>query len=321
MKLLKIFIFIIFILYFEFIFASSEISLITNKDKIDISETLDLEVSIKYDWEIKESQNYAISWFENFDILWKTSYMNKMIKSWKETQSLTYKFKLQAKKAGVFSIEILDKKKIIEVVWEKLTVWVNDSLMNFSKEDYEKDKLLYKKTSSLSSNSWTVFTWNIDQNNNWTDIKNMKDIYDIKSQAFIWPFSFISILLFIIIIFIIFLLYYTYTRFIKNKKNFLEIKEIKQVDYKKILDFVELEYINSQKDVFYWKLWEFIRQYLDDKVEAWLSFKTLYEIKSYLKYDLYNLVEIIYFPEYNNKEDTREQRLEILALIRDKLWI
>ena len=83
---------------------------------------------------------------------------------------------------------------------------------------------------------------------------------------------------------------------------------------------VEKKYLNAEKQVFYAKLSEVIRVYLDDKVKLWLSTKTLKEIKWEINNYLYKLIEKVYFPEYDRKEDNLDQR-EVILKQTKKLFL
>jgi len=153
------------------------------------------------------------------------------------------------------------------------------------------------------------------------DNRIMKDIYDI------WPdiaYNYIDIFasfIYIIVFLLLYFLYkqynkYKYIIFIKNEKEYIE-----KTDYIKLINDIWVKYIESEKNIFYQKIAEFIRNYLDKEKQAWLSTKTLKELKNNIDIDLYKIIENIYFPEYDYKEDDLSSRLAIIEKIKKYLEV
>jgi len=140
----------------------------------------------------------------------------------------------------------------------------------------------------------------------------MSDIYDIKSNIInINDFIFLNI----IYIFIFIMLFFIF-KIYKNKKRKITQVQKKKPNYKSILQKIEKEYIEKDKDVFYAELSKFVRLYLDIQKQGNLSTKTLEELENKIDLDLYDILKKIYFSEYN-KEERKDNRQQILNELKE----
>lgn len=99
------------------------------------------------------------------------------------------------------------------------------------------------------------------------------------------------------------------------------IIEKRQIDFQSLLQDIERNYLDTEKEVFYGKLWALMREYFDEKIENGLSAKTFWELRKKIKKypSLTRIYEQIYFPEYNLETDTPQQRIQIIHTLKDEL--
>jgi hypothetical protein len=83
---------------------------------------------------------------------------------------------------------------------------------------------------------------------------------------------------------ILFYLYKYYSNKTKIEPEIIEIKKREKIDYINILSKIENKYINSSKDIFYSKILEILKLYLEEKENKSISKMTFGEINK-LKLD------------------------------------
>jgi hypothetical protein len=106
----------------------------------------------------------------------------------------------------------------------------------------------------------------------------------------------------------------TFSQQIEKKE---EIENIK-TDYLIIIKEIENIFINSKAEIFYAKLDEILRIFLEEKKNISISNLTFEEIKSInLEKNIENLIKDIYFMEFNqNLNDSLDLRNNILEKLK-----
>jgi len=91
-----------------------------------------------------------------------------------------------------------------------------------------------------------------------------------------------------------------------------------EINYINILKNIEEKYLASSKEIFYSKLSELIRLFLEEKQEKPISKMTFEEIRSLnLEKNIENIIKDIYFKEFQKYiEDNEELRKKILEEVR-----
>jgi len=148
----------------------------------------------------------------------------------------------------------------------------------------------------------------------------MTDIYDIKDILLWFPININYSLVYII--FLIFL--YFLWKYLNNNKQekieeIVEVEEkVENKDFNKILEEIEKKYINIEKNIFYMKLSEFLRDLLEFKWYKDISKMTYKEISRLdLDKNIKNIIKNIYFKEYKKEIiDSEKQRKEIINDIK-----
>jgi len=155
---------------------------------------------------------------------------------------------------------------------------------------------------------------------NYDNINEIKvtEIHDIKDNIIGTPFNStnsISFIIFLLFLFFIFLLYWK-----KDKKSELPKKEKVNIDFNKLINEFEIKFSNLSKDLFYSKILEILKLFLEEKKWKPFTKMTFKEIKS-LKLDkkLENLIEWIYFKEFKKEIDDSEESRKLLFLEVKKL--
>lgn len=150
----------------------------------------------------------------------------------------------------------------------------------------------------------------------------MTDIYDIKQNLLWMPINFLYSIFFLI--FIIFL--YFFYKFLEKRKNYkkksTEISKpliVKEIDFIKILDNFEKKYLQENKENFYSKLLQILREIYKykNKEDIWkLTFDEINKLN--LDQNLKKLIKNIYFKEYSRDiEDDEEIRKNLILEVRE----
>lgn len=149
----------------------------------------------------------------------------------------------------------------------------------------------------------------------------MTDIYDIK-QNILW----LPIDLFYSVVFVLFYIFFyiILSKYLNKdkvlKEEIIEKESITKgkVDYIEILEEIKNKYLNSSKEIFYSKLSEVIRLFLEENQEKPISKMTFEEIKSLnLEKNIENIIKDIYFKEFQKDiEDNYELRKKVLDEVK-----
>jgi hypothetical protein len=153
----------------------------------------------------------------------------------------------------------------------------------------------------------------------------MTQINEIKPVMLWLPINIFNTIIFVLFLVILYFVwkYFTKQKEVKKEKiktNFWKVESID--DFKKDLENLEKNYLNSNKDIFYQKLSEILKNIFLYKTKKDISKLTLSEIKKIkLNQKLINLIENIYFKEYakqidDNAEIRKNLILEIKKLIK-----
>ncbi len=98
----------------------------------------------------------------------------------------------------------------------------------------------------------------------------------------------------------------------------------KKINYQKVLKNIQTHHFSDSKEVFYGKIWELFREYLDNKVKYGLSWKSLSEAKKTLPKWLHSLYTNLYYPAYDTKKDSPSSRKKIIEklekIFSKKTW-
>lgn len=306
------------------VFAWLKLDFSSDKKEYNIDENIIINIDISGD---NSKWNLSIKWIENFNVVLQNQSESVSIINWKITTNKYIKLYLAATKAWEYdlwpiSINWKDFWEPIKlkITWERLMINPNikkkvSSNNKVEKQDFDKIDLSWNEN-NISSKKVIWINW-----------EEMIDIYPQK-WFLIWDiFSKLS-LYFLLISLILFFLFWLIKKYIplliSSKVEAIEHKKIvkKKVNYEKLINEIEEKYFNKKKEVFYSKLWNLFRIYLDDKVWDWLSKKSLSEIRLSKKLDknLLELYQKVYYPEYDNLWDDIDKRKDILKQTK-KLFI
>lgn len=154
----------------------------------------------------------------------------------------------------------------------------------------------------------------------------MTDIYDIKANILWLPIDIFYSIIFLFFYIFFYLILNKY--FSKNKEKNTEIFQLnistqkEKIDYLEFLQNIEENYLNSEKSIFYSKLSEIIRLFLEEKLGKAISKMTFDEIKDLnLEKNLESILKNIYFKEFKREvEDDINSRESIILKVK-KLFI
>lgn len=130
----------------------------------------------------------------------------------------------------------------------------------------------------------------------------MTDIYDIKGIVLWYIFDIKYSFIYILFLIVLYILWFLMN---KNKNNIKQeniVKKVVKIDFDKLLDDINQKYLSSDKNLFYTKLTNFLRELLEYKWYKDISKMTFDEISrldinNNIKYILKN----IYFKEYQKE--------------------
>jgi len=333
--------FFVFILTISSVFAEIKLIINTDKKEYNIEEDILFRINISSD---ENSSQLIVNWLDNFQIVWRRQTQSNYNINWVQTSNLNLNLKLLSKKSWEYTLwpvsikswtwitsKLITSNTIkIKITWER--IMVNNLIV--SEDEEVEDKIENLDKVDINPNINNEQKEFIKKKILGIDWKEMTGIY--KNKEFIkWDLfskELIYILFLLIILVILWSISYKY--FIKyllklnkklEEKNNVKKEAIKKkINYNKLLEFLEEQYIDSKKEIFYAKLWDLFRIYLDDKVLKWLSkksFKEFLEIDiSWLlddeKEKIIKIYEKIYYPEYNKKLD-EEDRGEIIEEMKN----
>jgi len=149
----------------------------------------------------------------------------------------------------------------------------------------------------------------------------MQNFNDIKPIILWFPINISNTILFIIFLVVLYFVW----KYFNNKKelkpviietNFWKVTSLE--DFKKDLKDLEKKYLKENKDIFYPKLSEILKNIFEYKTKKDISKLTLSEIKKQkLNPKLIDLISSIYFKEYAKKiEDSEEIRKDLILEIK-----
>jgi len=300
---IKVAIFIlIFFFWLSSVFAETQIILKSSDTQINIDESLNIELQIILDWELK-GWNIAILWLNEFKQLGTKNGSSYSNINWKISNMQTITISLAPYSTGSF------------IVWPAV-IWSGTG--EIKSNTIEVEVLDIKKEESS-------IIWKSNEEDNWSldekEEENIKNEWIIYDYHILWKFNYY----FIFIIFLLIIISLYFVDKYNNKPKKIVKKEIvfdlnleKEKLIKK-LDKLKKNHEKYQKPEFYSKLNIIFRQYFK---LLWIKDSetlTLKEIKS-LKLDnkLVNLFEKSYLKEFNEQIDIIDERDD---LIDDLIWI
>lgn len=150
----------------------------------------------------------------------------------------------------------------------------------------------------------------------------MNDIYDIKANILWLPINLFYSLVFVLFYIFFYVILSKYLNKDKEKKvkmlhcNISTKKE--EINYINILKNIEEKYLTSSKEIFYSKLSQLIRLFLEENQKKPISKMTFEEIKSLnLEKNIENIIKDIYFKEFQKDiEDNEELRKKVLEEVK-----
>jgi hypothetical protein len=297
-------------------FAETNIEISTYKTTYNIDENINIEIELKSSE--KKPFELTINWLDKFAIISKRQSQNFSNINWEQNSIVKFSFLIQAPNEWKYEIwpvftkswNVKSNTLYIEVEWER--IMINN---NFSKKYSPWNTNNGDKTQDIDE----IDLWNTGKKENkkifWIYGEEMKDIYENKN-------FYLIIFYWIILLFLFIALLYFISKKSPLKKSIKIEKKVEKkkviINYSKLLKEIEKKYIEEKKDIFYNKLSEVFRIFLDDKISPWLSKKSLKEAKQSIK-DTYiiEIYEKIYFPEYDTINDSKNERLELLSTIKN----
>lgn len=149
----------------------------------------------------------------------------------------------------------------------------------------------------------------------------MTDIFDIKNNLLGFPINitFSAIYIFLIIIYYFALKKFFEMKKIEKKPELIQKKqETPEINFLNELNNIKQSYIESETNIFYFKLWELFRLFLEKKYKKNISKLTFRELqKVQIDFAEKELFWQIYFKEFMQKfEDNKENREELIEKIR-----
>lgn len=288
-------IFVLIILFLNtLVFAENNINLESDKVDVNINDSFVLSVNIEstYSWSIEVSD---IKWLDQFTKIWQETSNQVSIINWESTSKYWLRITLKPNQLWKFLIWPAELK-----VWEET---INSNLLEINVNN---DDSLF---SSPNINS-------LSDDNNIGNVNDKDDIRWIKNSTGML-YNFIYYQLLIILLLILLYFYYLYINNKKKNKDLkvAEIKSAKDINKQLIKKIkILLKKVDElNKTEFYEKLNKLFREYFEI---LWIKnneMMTLKEIKELnLDKDLIQLFEKSYLSEFNDKNDTKEKREEII---------
>lgn len=303
-KIIKISLFIMFLILPSLLFAKTTISLQSNGTEFDINSPITLQANIvpEWWWEISIKWIWWLSWFQ---IVQQNQSQSYQTINGKTTAQINFILTVKAIAPWEYTIwpivlqewtqEVSSNTIKIKVTWVQIFMGGNTSSVS--------------NTSSLPQNPSVVTPQPTlpQPNNDWT-------IKDIKPNLQVSLFHYFLTLI-LVLVFSLFGYFYRYLD--KKRKLLSDAPEIvsqplKEINYKSLIRKIEKKYLTSSKNIFYAKLWSVFRLYVKNKIDSDFDAKTLHQAKQVLDNDFLQLLEKIYYPEYNKEQDNEEQRKNII---------
>lgn len=321
--MIRIIVTFLFLFLYESVFALVNIDFNSDKRIYNIDDNIILNVKIDTDED--STLNLDIKWTDWFLVVWKKQSRNVSIVNWEKNTFYNLNISLQAPKSWKYNIwpiviknwDINYESNIveIEVEWERIMINNNFSNTDLSwsldNEEQDLDNIDLGNTSKNILKDVLGLDWEL-----------MKNIYPEK--WYLLPKIISKESLYFLIFWLLILIIYFIFRKILNKyilinnKTTLVREKKKIINYNVLLKNIEKKYISADKYIFYWKIWDFYRLFIDNKLQKWFSKKSLNEIKKDKNIDIsiIEMYEKIYYPEYNNMWDKLEDRWKIIQDIK-----
>jgi hypothetical protein len=317
------------------VFASSSIRLNTDKNQVDIQDIVELRIDIELENQT-ESVQIEIPGIDDFMVLWQSESQSTTSINWVSSQNFVLVLTLKWRGSWTYElwpIRIWDLEsniQTIEVTWEQVFIWWQiDTGQALTREKVE------EKAQDFGQQLADEFDKQLEEERNkkiideYSSTEVPNEFRDIKKLTHISPIHIKNTLFFLILLGLWCICYKIYKHFMNWLKEqemtevVTEKKEMiqKQTDFQSLLKDIEIHHLDTDKEVFYWKLGSLMREYFDEKIEKWLSSRTFWELRKQIKKypSLTRVYEKIYFPEYNLEQDTERQRIELINILKDEL--
>lgn len=320
-KILFIF-WVLLLNFYKQVHADTEINIEVSKTNIDISEIITLQIQVSQNTLWAVSWEIFIPWLEDFHVINKRQSQSNIIVNGKQTRDIELILNLKAKNSWNFLLWPINywgsesNTLSIEVTGTELFIGgqADNNLKDVvpSQDSFEQEeKIKSKKEQDILNSFWKS-----------TIQKSFHDIMPNTSSKLLDLQKSVSIILLLLLLYIGLKIYKKIIPIIEKntKKNTHEIPVI-TTDYNSLLESVKNNFIHANKDIFYGKIWEITRRYMDEKIEPGLSTKTFQELQIKIESfpNFAKIYEKIYFPEYNTSPDTVEDRLEIINTLKNEL--
>ena len=320
-NLLKILlIFILALTFFCLSFASTSLSISSDKTNYTLWEIINVNVSIS-GWEIDYFELDSITWIENFDILRRSSSSSIQIINWVRNTNVNFILSLLPKNSWNFILWPAYIKN-----WNIKSNFLNIKII--SSQESINNKLKDNKNDTQN------ITWKSYEKSDKID-KSNQELYDINDIEGVKQFFPKNLLFYPIILFLFFLIFYLFlVKYLNSqkKKDVEKIdKKIKTYDKDSIthiileLESLEKNFLETEKNIFYEKLNSIFRKYFKFlwlELAENMSLKEL-EVKT-LKLGIknWNFLEIFkesYFLEFDSKNDNPKIRENIIGEFMQEL--
>ena len=130
----------------------------------------------------------------------------------------------------------------------------------------------------------------------------MTDIYDIKGIVLWYIFDIKYSFIYILFLIVLYILWFLMN---KNKNNIKQeniVKKVVKIDFDRLLDDINQKYLSSDKNLFYTKLTNFLRELLEYKWYKDISKMTFDEISRLdINNNIKHILKNIYFKEYQKE--------------------
>ncbi len=322
----RIILWIIFFLSFSTFALASSIGISTNSQEYNIDDTVQLIIEIENDG--TQNGELQITGIEdNFHIVWQSQSSQRQNINGEVQQKQYFNIAMLAHESGEYNLgpviltyedgNVVTSNKVnIEITGERIMVNPNLPYRSTPVSNTWGQELDtgVKQTQDLSK----IQLWNKSQQSNtekdilWIHGEVMTDIYDIRPNILPQPWNILWVIFAIVGTILIYSATYLWNIFHSPGKA--KIK--KSINYAALLKKLEKKHTGSSTEIFYGQLGQLFRGYLDDKISYGLSWKSLAEAKKILPKELHTLYSDIYFPAYNTKPDTLENRSKIISKLR-----
>ncbi len=312
--------------YCVVVYASDSIELKIDKTEIDISELITIQIAIQFEDQENPVQ-INLPGLDNFHMIGRSQNQSTIVQNGEAKNNFVLSLTLKGKKAWDYTLwpvvfwDIQSNSVDLKITWVEIFTWGTAWFAWSQTPDPDSQEELDAQIEAEKEQEAQIEQSIMASPESKDPSPEFQDIMENQSVPLL---SFRNSFLFFLVlasIFIALKLFRYYNSRETVKKQVLEEEvPLQPTNFSDLIDEVEKQYLNAEKEVFYAQLGDIIRQYLDEKYEAWLSTKTLWEIRSQMKNkpSLVRIYEKIYFPEYNTETDNTEQRLYIINNLKDE---